>query len=253
MSVLTRGYLPLVKSGWRLRVPDRFPLVSFQLLGTRRIVLARSVDSAVAVEEDQGGGRRTVEGIVGRVLEIGLYNGHVLARQDAGRAQLHLGFQVTLEGRDPANHFPAGVSPRGVFREAAGEQLVALTPVVFAGPGGGEGALGLGKLSSLVVLKPGRLQQGLCQLSLYLAEAATHGAHRHIKNRRYLFIRAEGAEVAQHRRDPERLRQLIERRPHPLAHRQPVYALLSRRLERNLLQESDFVKEGLVPSLSELP
>ncbi|CAA9243768.1 MAG: hypothetical protein AVDCRST_MAG93-1443 [uncultured Chloroflexia bacterium] len=76
-------------------------------------------------------------------------------------------------------------------------------------------------------------QQRLRQLDLDLIETTLDRSDRHAEDERDLLVGGMTAEVAQHRRDPQRLRQRAERGPDPIPERELIDPLLEGWLGRS--------------------
>src|SRR5215208_3414742 len=146
-------------------------------LRVRRKVQVHPGNPAVAIEANHRDSGGTAEGIFGRILVGSFDYGHLLARDYVREVQLHPGFQVSLELLDhPAASVggSVGEDERGILREGAREDLIALSPVVLVPSGPEEASLGLCESSCFAMLKTGGFQQGLGQLDFDLVKAASH-------------------------------------------------------------------------------
>ena len=118
---------------------------------------------AIALEVDLRGGGGTVEGIVARVLEIGLQDDYVLARQHIRGVQLYPGFHVAIQA---LHHEAATVQGSSVGKDAGGgvgvgvqQEFVSLAAVYLLCGGPEVAGAGLRETAGLVVGEPRRLQQ----------------------------------------------------------------------------------------------
>ena len=118
---------------------------------------------AVALEVDLCGGGRATEGVVARVLEIGLEDNYVPARQHVRGVHFRPGFEVAIQA---LHNGPATVQGSPAAQDAGGgvgvgvqQEFVSLAAVYLLCGGPEVAGAGLRETAGLVVGEPRRLQQ----------------------------------------------------------------------------------------------